>query len=694
MYRTDQTPTDMNDSRAGFALAATISVFSLLSVLVVTVFANAMSSFRSGLTDLGKTRTFYAAEAGAESAMAQLAVALEDAVLDDTELNAISAPSMTGFSFDSFTVERIGGITTEQITDGPFAGLFSLTQVVEITSEAVAPDYTSSAVMVTAKAQAIPIFQFGVFFEKDLEITNGPRMDFDGWVHSNGSIYLNSNNQYFGDVITTPNYLYHDRKDKHNTLTGTYIADAGANYVQLNFDSRDTPDYNAFRTTSDDRFDNRVKTNAYGVDSLRVPLPDGMDPVVVIQPRDNGDGSLERNAKFAWKADWYIEVDLGDIVAGGGGVNPPGNGNGNSACNASVSWACILADLQEIIDDDIEDDDAIEKLEDAVLKILDALSKMPDGSAAVSDLAGAQGDIDSAESEGLNNGLVNQLRSAIDVLIADVNAGGDGMDGSSLCGDGITHTRSGTLKSPNTSQCAGIFFFNSEKFYEGRELRYIDVIDIDVAALQAWGNSGSGDPATTLYITVDTVGAEDATNDGVYPVIRLINAANLVDPLTVSTNHPLYVQGNFNTGTWQPAGLIGDAITFLSTVWDDAGHQAATVIKPDAANTTVYAAVMAGHSGTPCDHEASGCGATSPYGGGLENFPRFLERWSGKSLTFRGSLVSLSFAQQATGLWNGAYYSPPIRDWEFDMRFNDPANMPPGTPVVGNVIHTAFRPIR
>ena len=40
------------------------------------------------------------------------------------------------------------------------------------------------------------------------------------------------------------------------------------------------------------------------------------------------------------------------------------------------------------------------------------------------------------------------------------------------------------------------------------------------------------------------------------------------------------------------------------------------------------------------------------------------------------------------------YYSPPVRDWEYDLRFNDPANMPPATPVVGNVIHTAFRPIR
>ena len=177
-------------SKNGFAMAATLGVLTLLSVLVVTVFANAMASFRSGRTDLEKTRTYYAAEAAAESGMAQLAVALEDGNITDAELLAISAPSLPAFTFDSFTVERRGAVTSEMVTDGEYAGLFSRTQVVEITAVAASADYTSSAIMVTAKAQAIPIFQFGVFFEKDLEILNGPRMDFEGWVHSNGKHLL------------------------------------------------------------------------------------------------------------------------------------------------------------------------------------------------------------------------------------------------------------------------------------------------------------------------------------------------------------------------------------------------------------------------------------------------------------------------------------------------------------------------
>jgi hypothetical protein len=119
------------------------------------------------------------------------------------------------------------------------------------------------------------------------------------------------------------------------------------------------------------------------------------------------------------------------------------------------------------------------------------------------------------------------------------------------------------------------------------------------------------------------------------------------------------------------------------------------VVKPNATNTEVYGAILAGHSATPCDHEDAGCagGYEDFYGGGIENFPRFLERWSGITLKYVGALVSIHESVIANSTWNGTYYSPPVRDWSFDTRFKDPTNLPPGTPVVGDVIHTAFRPV-
>jgi len=61
-----------------------------------------------------------------------------------------------------------------------------------------------------------------------------------------------------------------------------------------------------------------------------------------------------------------------------------------------------------------------------------------------------------------------------------------------------------------------------------------------------------------------------------------------------------------------------------------------------------------------------------------------LEDWSGRELSFRGSLVSLWLSQHATGQWRRGdpVYTDPIRNWSFDVDLLDPANHPPETPTV------------
>ena len=82
------------------------------------------------------------------------------------------------------------------------------------------------------------------------------------------------------------------------------------------------------------------------------------------------------------------------------------------------------------------------------------------------------------------------------------------------------------------------------------------------------------------------------------------------------------------------------------------------------------------------------------YGGGIEHFPRFLENWRGRTVTCVSALVSVHESVKPTGTWNiGNSCWPPTRDWSFDVRFEEAENLPPGTPVVGNIIHTAFRPV-
>ncbi len=163
----------------------------------------------------------------------------------------------------------------------------------------------------TANAQSIPLFQFGVFYNEDLEIHNGPDMDFAGWVHTNSNLYLTpgGSNTFFQDLITTPDSLFWQRKAYNQRVSGVRIDDAGGTPQTLNFDSRSNPGQ-SFVTASNALFNGRVMTGVSGVQPLKLPLPDGMPPIALVQPRNVADDADTRGVKFAWKATAHITVDM------------------------------------------------------------------------------------------------------------------------------------------------------------------------------------------------------------------------------------------------------------------------------------------------------------------------------------------------------------------------------------------------
>jgi hypothetical protein len=202
--------------------------------------------------------------------------------------------------------------------------------------------------------------------------------------------------------------------------------------------------------------------------------------------------------------------------------------------------------------------------------------------------------------------------------------------------------------------------------------------------------------------------AQVACTDGALPrvnAVRVINAST-IDPsvfprgLTIATNGPLYTLGNVNTGSltaglpgrpridaptgnWVPLMLAGDAVSLLSTNWTDRTanglgtdrtwgqppRQVTSCPTPDAGSTTIVAAVVAGHVDT-----------ASTWGGGINNFPRFLECWSNVPNRIVGSLVigfRSVYQRQRYHLFS---YRPPDRLWSFDTNLASPARQPPGTP--------------
>jgi hypothetical protein len=190
----------------------------------------------------------------------------------------------------------------------------------------------------------------------------------------------------------------------------------------------------------------------------------------------------------------------------------------------------------------------------------------------------------------------------------------------------------------------------------------------------------------------DPTGGSAIVRWGKLTMARVPNGQQLpASGLTVPTDLPLYVKGNFNapditpgstnTTATKPSSLVGDAITVLSANWSDAyGNNALSARTP--ANTTVNAAFLAGIV------QPTNTIGTLHYSGGVENFPRFLEKWSGYTFTYNGSMVVMYPSQFATNYWvqTGTYYNAPSRKWAFDVNFLDYRRLPPATPQVRQLV--------
>ena len=208
----------------------------------------------------------------------------------------------------------------------------------------------------------------------------------------------------------------------------------------------------------------------------------------------------------------------------------------------------------------------------------------------------------------------------------------------------------------------------SKDFYDGHESKNVQNTQIDVGLLKT---SKYFPPNGILYVS-----DHGTVNGSNLNGTSLVNGAELGAPLTVVSENPLYIQGDYNTVNKQPASTISDAVTFLSNNWDPALSKD-KYSNRKASPTTVNVSVVTGDI-TP---------TSKNYGGGLENLPRFLEHWGGETFSLRGSMVQMWRSQQALGEWrytNGKnpYYSAPTRDWGFDLDLNDMSKLPPGTPLV------------
>jgi len=243
-------------------------------------------------------------------------------------------------------------------------------------------------------------------------------------------------------------------------------------------------------------------------------------------------------------------------------------------------------------------------------------------------------------------------------------------------------------------------------------------------------NQPSGGNQVAVAMVNGTV-ASTVVSGAVTSTASMLPKTNGYSGLTVATSAPMYVVGDFNAdGLYATAGgssgagttpddggtgaagsptsevpvaLCADAITLVSnnffgtdtstttggalpsaptgTITNDSfyksqnmGASFTSANTPVATKATieVAAAFLTGIVPT----------ATTGSSGGAHNLPRFVEDWTGKTVTIRGSLVSLYSSEVATRAYvgtNQVVYAAPARNWGFDLNFKN-GHYPPQTP--------------
>jgi hypothetical protein len=239
-----------------------------------------------------------------------------------------------------------------------------------------------------------------------------------------------------------------------------------------------------------------------------------------------------------------------------------------------------------------------------------------------------------------------------------------------------TPAQNGTTLTPSQKTALINALSTDDRIYDFREGQNVAITTLDIGAAKATLNAASG---FNNIIYIDQTDANGNISGNAEQGIRLKNGASLPsDGLTIASQNPVYIQGDYNTtnaNTRGSAAVFADAVTILSNSWNDSNSNKSLNYR-SASNTTVNTAIVAGFvpSGWTNFNSVPAYG----YSGGLNNFPRFLESWTNRTFTYNGSMIALFTSEVATGQWDtGNIYVPPNRVWDFDSNFL--TKPPPGS---------------
>lgn len=580
----------------------------------------------------------------------------------------------------------------------PLRGQFARTQTIRLlargTSSVPGLSVTQYATQ-SVEIRDVSLFNYAIFYNIPMEFHPGPNMTVTGPVHSNVDTYMTSNTSAtleFLSTVTSAGRILNAALDSGRTIgrniSFTNGLDVNLNnvpdviginsgltnasgtslgtYVDTNLASRSTG--NTFAQIASQVWRGNVQDSSMGIVAQNLPAITANNSAeahtLIERPDASGNANLE-SQKYSNKAGLYIFQGANSAGA------PPAPVAFKTATDAATYRALTPANRVTWLANSANKDKIVVLPANAIK----TNRRMRDNR---------------------EGAMVSTVDIDVGVLRTAVNSTTAGAAGNIKAWDSGTSSYSADHNLDATVTRNGA----TDTAWNGTV--YVDV-----------ENPNQGYTATS---DVGTMGAGTGTKTAV----RLINGAAVpnrsaavsgtADGFTLATNAPVYIVGNLNSpgpnagtrggtavGTETapqvnipkdgeaPVAVIADAVNILSNAWVSGGvptGDATSTGSPiNAAATEISAAILTGNVATNS--------GTSTYSGGVENFPRFHENWTGDAFRYRGSMVALFNSTVATGRWNNATYSAPNRIWGFNQMFQQ-GRQPPGTPRIRSFRRVSF----
>ena len=235
------TPSNPRHGERGAALAIAILMMVLLSAIALGVLAVVQGESKIAGSDLKRTEACYASAVAIErmtndfSALFAHTSRPSDSQLRlievtyPTELTNPTDPTNLAYTFPDHTIAlnsaalaAMGTNPTVTIPYGPFGGLIANLKPYTLITTAQS-SMGQCKLTRDMNNYLIPLFQFGMFSDEDIELHPGPAFTFNGRVHANGNIYVNGSVKFLAKVTTANEFIY-DVLRNGSTRTGATVS--------------------------------------------------------------------------------------------------------------------------------------------------------------------------------------------------------------------------------------------------------------------------------------------------------------------------------------------------------------------------------------------------------------------------------------------------------------------------------------